>query len=289
MAVISVRNLDKATLQTNEHGQPTHTLMFQVTTDSLFDGPLIAEAALPVSIGDYYVYGGVVDYRAVCTGATTNTIERYQKGDVNGFVYESTVTYSQLENSQVPNNPLASPAEQSFSVENQEAIADFEIDSGNAITNSALCPYDPPLTRNVAKGRFTVNQNEAAFNFGLLNYVNTTNSDVFLGYPAGTVLCAGVGFTGPNFQDDVTYYKITYEFLIDPNGFEAEILDVGTMEFDSGTPIKLQNIKVKGESVSSPVPLNGNGRALPANGIPVKRTHKIYASLPFGGAFEFRS
>jgi hypothetical protein len=271
---------------TNRQGQTSYSITYIIETDAL-DHPKVIEAALPYATGDPFTFNGYTDSKALAETGSVVIKGKYEEGDTVGWIAEATINFSQLENSQIPTSPLDSPAKRSFKTENQEEVINFEIDSGNLIANIVGDPYDPPVTRRVAKGRLTITQNESAFNPSLLSYLNTINTDAFLGFPAGWICCVGVGADGPNYQNDIQYDVVQYEFLIDPNGFDKQVLNAGMRELDDAG--KLQPIKVKGETVSTPIALDANGKAITDNVTPtVKRTHSVYGEAAFASAFYFR-
>jgi hypothetical protein len=288
MGVIAngISDTPKIELTTNSHNQPTWTKTVLVQVDSKDDSNLVAEAAPGFVLGSPFKFrwnGPVTDSRAVCTGAKTSIAELTS----DGYVYEVTYTFEQLENNQTPSNPLNSPAEFSWSYEKLELPIDFDINN-DPIRNTAREKFDPPVTINANILKLSVTQNESVYNPGLsLAYSDKVNSDAFQGAAAGQVLCESITGQGPNIENDVTYWKVNYVFAFYAGGWKKKMLNAGMKELDDNG--KLQNIELKGSEVSSPVALDLNGKAIKDNsGTPVKLEFEVYEQVPFSGTFNFR-
>jgi hypothetical protein len=97
-------------------------------------------------------------------------------------------------------------------------------------------------------------------NFENLNaYSNTCNNTGFLGAPAYTVCCQG--WSG-EFDEKTQKWNIAIEFLYNPKGWYVEYIDAGFNEVVGGERKAI--LDTKGNPVSTPVPLDGNGAALTA-------------------------
>lgn len=171
-----------------------------------------------------------------------------------------TVNYSLVE------NPLAQPAEFSWShVDNEEPI-DRDI-NGNPITNSAGELPDPPITETFHDVVLRVSRNEALFNHVTASeYKNSVNANTFLGFAPGTVKCTV--FEGEITRAAaLTYYIVRYEFQIREDAWKKRFLDAGFRE-KVGTEYEV--IKDKdGVPLSEPSLLDGNGYKLPDGATPV--------------------
>lgn len=288
MSIYEIKNLEKFSLSINEHAQPSYTITFQVLTDSLNDSPRQAAESIGVDIGDAFVFAGVPDPRAVCTGANVSEPERIIANNGNhGYRYFVTLTYAQLENAQIPSNPLNSPAEYSFDIDYIEIPIDYDA-NGQPILNTAGDKFDPTLTTKVNFLRMTVTQNELYYDRRLaVAYANKVNSDAFEGLTPGQCLCESITGQGPNFQDDISYYKVTYSFAIKEDGWKDPVISAGMRELDDSG--KLQNIQVKGSDITTPMALDANGKAIKDNsGTPVKMEFETKGAMPFGYVFNFR-
>ena len=96
-------------------------------------------------------------------------------------------------------------------------------------------------------------------------YKGATNSDVFLGFDPGKVLCSVIDADVAK-THNMTYYKIVYEFIIRWDGWKLKLVDKGFREKDGenadGTPAYVP-IKNKDGTISSqPAMLDGSGKLL---------------------------
>jgi hypothetical protein len=201
------------------------------------------------------------------------------KAKEGAFVYEVTCNYSTLYiETEKQKNPLNQKPEISwtFATSNEPidmAIAMIEPKQvpNVPILNSALEPFDPPITEDQHDLVLRYVRNERTFYpMTALQYKGSVNADMFLGAPPGTVMCTV--FDGDKIYDDRwgNYYRITYEFqfrLKEVNGKKygwlRRILDQGYRELTYaavGDEPEWENIVDKnGNQVSQPVPLDGTG------------------------------
>lgn len=97
-------------------------------------------------------------------------------------------------------------------------------------------------------------------NFENLNaYSNTCNNTQFLGAVPYTVCCQG--WSG-EFDEKTQKWSISIEFLFNPKGWYVEYINAGFNELVGGERQAI--VDKKGNPVSTPVPLDANGAALPA-------------------------
>jgi len=197
---------------------------------------------------------------------------------IGPFDYEVTVEYGWPEISQnSEGEPFADPLDQEpeinwdFDVTNEPIDRDIY---GKPITNSAGHSFDPPLTEPVYDLVLHYQRNQPGFDpIFADSFINHTNSDRFLGFDPGLVLCTI--FKGDRKRAaGLIYWTVTLEFKFRPQtvsdvnyGWLRRILDEGYMKRtgtnEDGTP-KLERIKdFNNETVTEKVKLNGNGGILP--------------------------
>ena len=125
--------------------------------------------------------------------------------------------------------------------------------------NSAGDPVDG-LEEDVAMTRLTyTNSQVIAPNFQKLQeYCNTCNSVDFGGGGEYTIRC--MGWSGEYDQKN-NRWSISVEFLYKPNGWQIEFYDVGFNELVNDKRRAI--LDLAGNPVSKPVPLDGNGQAVP--------------------------
>lgn len=135
--------------------------------------------------------------------------------------------------------------------------------NGQPATNSAGDFVDG-LTEDRALQRWTyTNPNAANVNIKALHqYVNKVNNRQFRDQPARTVRC--MGFNAEYDTVNQTW-NVSVEFLYDPKVWKVDYYDVGYNEIVSGKRKAI--LDTQGNPVSKPVPLDGQGQALPIGDI----------------------
>lgn len=217
-------------------------------------------------------------------------VESKHVDTIGPFHYRVTVNYSSTLNPATgqPQTPLLE--EPSFSwhfVTSNESI-DRDV-YGNAITNSSEEAFDPPVTRDFHDLVLRIERNELAY-YPLVayQYKGAVNSDVFLGFPAGTVLCTVMDATKAR-ASNLVYWRITYEFHMRWDGWKLKMIEQGFREKNGtnpdGSPKYKDITDENGNLVSQPVLLDGSGKKLSQAAITagnfVKREFVIRRSLPF--------
>jgi len=159
-------------------------------------------------------------------------------------------------------------------VTSAEAI-DRDID-GKVITNSAGESFDPPITKDIHDLNLRIVREQDDFNQSqAAEYMGAINSDSFMGFDEGQVMCTA--YNGRRvYRDDGSYYwQVTYEFQFRNDeiigegiiGWKRRILDQGYRENwgkkEDGSPDLRNILDENGQKVSEPVLLNKYGRKLP--------------------------
>lgn len=109
--------------------------------------------------------------------------------------------------------------------------------SGKLITNTAGQPFDD-FSIDDARSHVTMVRNEATYDWTYFadNFVNFVNLTSWYGCPAGTAKCVSVGGQGPNYENGVSFYTVTYEFQYRKEGWQPKILNRGTKDIN-GKPV----------------------------------------------------
>ena len=201
---------------------------------------------------------------------------------IGPMLFEVPVTYER-EGDGDQDSPLDAAPDIRWDTVSSTEAKDFDA-NGDAITNSAGVPFDPPLTFEVNDRRLSYSRNEASYDpVAAGEFDNVTNGDEFLGWPPGTVLCKPI--TGDSKHEGELWYSHTrYEFIFrkgieEKNGvggpekaWYRRVLDQGLGELDdpavlNGKPnlkaIK-ENVDGHAVEVSSPRLLDGKGHQLDA-------------------------
>lgn len=137
----------------------------------------------------------------------------------------------------------------------------------SAITNSALMRIEPPIELEESHPVIQIVRNEATdawANAAL--YRDAINTDAFAGFAAGTCKFDPITSDGPEFDNDIEYWVVTYRIQVNLDGWDTTFLDRGTHEIignvENGKPRYEEIMANDGKPVREPVPLNGAGRAL---------------------------
>ena len=165
---------------------------------------------------------------------------------------------------------------------------------GKPIVNSVGDPFDPAMKRDDSRGVLTLVRNEPTFNSQYVQtFKDTCNQDTFLTiYKANTVKCSDVT-AERDYQADWGYYwVVTYVFEIRESitltdgtviadGWNELLLNKGLREYDpDGGSGSLMPILIKGDPVTTPVPIGVNGDYNP-NNLPYYRAFQIYPLADF--------
>lgn len=229
-------------------------------------------------------------------GALCKKVEP-KRGDTlaNGHViWEAVCHYdSQLEEpDQDEENPLDRPQIESASgaIFTETQFEDLE---GNAYVNSAGAavggrrrgdPLDPPPLVEVTHTILTIQRNEATFDLGLAHYYrNKVNSDAFYGAGPKYAKVASIGAHGPQYENGVTFYVVTYEIHFNPNKWiPTKILDAGPRYIDDNAAL-VHVTDDNGTQSTIPVLLDGNGQKLADGAAPHYVEFRQYQLAPFSG------
>jgi len=124
--------------------------------------------------------------------------------------YTVTVNYEKV-GSGDDETPMQADAKFSWSKTTTTEPKDFDV-NGKPIVNSVDERVDPPLAFEVVDRILKYSKNVATYNVQARSeYDNVTNSDEFLGWPAGTVLCRPIDATIKR-PGNQSYYRESYEF-----------------------------------------------------------------------------
>lgn len=270
MAIVlanSGEDINKRTMTRDDKGDRTYQRAFILVSDDSNDGVKTMEAAalaagIIPAIGVTYAVGNDADLGASCrTINITHTAERAS----GGAVFAAIATYSSKDQDQQPPNanPLLEPIKWSISFEQRSVpyIHDFDDDSV-LVRNSAGDEFDPPAETERDILVLTAEKNVSALSLAFAQTMqNSINSGAFLGFPTKTVKVRVRG-NGPNTQNDITYAKVFYDFLVSDKEWVGRFLDQGYNEIteDGGTILKSPILDRYGNPVDRPQNLDGAGK-----------------------------
>ena len=207
--------------------------------------------------------------------------------------YDDQYSGSEEEDEEENADPLNRPVQVSLSFNEHDEIVIRDID-GDPVQNSALDPFDPPLTRKAGSLRFGMTKNYPSLDLPFLQaYKNAINSDTWNGFDPGVVRIANI--TGSKQIESmrtgmttvkVVYWQLTFEFELAETGFgkdgtwKAYVLDQGYRLWPLGEDAPFPIYASDGTPVSTPAPLDGAGDiGDPAS--PQWLQFDIYRPLPF--------
>lgn len=241
-------------------GERNYRMVFVVITNNPDDGVMVVGNASGIPHkGDVYFTATDIDPGALCQDVSPKQDQDEQT------VWEVVCTYSSHSGDPAKddNNPMVHPPDIHWGSwgETRALYQDF---NDKKFVNSAGQPLDPPVERRFKYPALTVVRNEATFPVMLVqSYWDRLNSDVFNGWPPGTVKVEDIR-AASQYREAQGFFRVTYEFLFRNEGWKHYEIDHGTYhleENDSGDKEKTAN-KCKGIATTNDMPLDGNGDLL---------------------------
>lgn len=173
-----------------------------------------------------------INLAARCTSRRFNEIAPY--------VWEVEATFSSnFSGEPEKEEPWDSRPVWSWSTEQVEEPLEFDAEGDDedgfiAITNSALEPFQPPATVDVAMPVLTISRYELGFTpLVILGYVNKVNSASFWGAAAGHVLLSSITANLETVKEwRVWKVQYTFKFKMDYHGWKLRLLDQGSYYWD---------------------------------------------------------
>lgn len=274
MAVLWVRPLWQGRSADGDEKARRYERSWLVKTDYKFD-----DAAVVLSAAGLPRYGTLYpdDPAAYCQKITATN------ESVSPYLWRVAASYSTEK--ERDENPLSDPATITWDGESYQ-VPLVEDKDGNAVTNAAGDPYDPPFMIDDSRQIITVVKNVAAVPLWILDYRNVVNSDDFtvdnVEIEAGKAKIKAIKVSEVKSRNDISYRTLTIPINVDKkNGWQPKILNMGFYEVVSGDR---RHITIDGKQVSSPWPLSDTGVALPVTFVPgdvVSREHDGYDEQPF--------
>lgn len=286
MAITSVEeSWDREGTQ-NPQWQRTYRRKFIVVTDGPYNGPIAVRAALPVQIGfPYTFFHGSTRLEFDFSSFVNSIVCRCVSKD--GSQWECTADYAPYNPQIFGINPLTHPIKISWGTTKFERVCQYDI-NGDAITNSAGQYFDPPVTCDDSRMNLRIERNEPSFDPSIADtYKDSISSDVFFGQQPGTWkiadITADLEYNVDCGTPDGFYYKVTYTFEFRSEGWASMILDQGLMVLNgSDQLVQALDNSSPPVAVTSPIPLDGNGKALASSADLVFQTFDIYEEIAFG-------
>lgn len=230
------------TASKDENGRTGFQLWF-VETDGTVKDPFVVMAAkgLP-RLGNSWVTTELTDFflRVTNFGDPTQTAPTLWEVPIN---FMSTVADAGPDQE----NPLAQRRRITFDFTGQEEQIENDINNV-PLSNTALEPFDPRITKPTTDIRIVISRNEADFNGSFFeSFKDAINTDTFLGLAPGRVKLTGIRATERTTQDETfTFFEVTYtfdvrepgpaDFYLRPKFTSGTGVEFDLVDFPAGAP-----------------------------------------------------
>lgn len=229
---VTFRGPISSSLQRDSDGHRTYKVVYCVLTTEPGEGPIsVMQASGLPAVGDTYSYGSESDPYAFCHPDFQITPETRETWGPTRWRVEVTFSTKPLRRCQETNieDPLLEPPQISGSFVSE----DVEVSQdrfGKPITNSAFEPFQGDLVKfRQSRPQVKISMNVGTLDLAFLsNYVNKVNSDTLWGLPKRCVLLSSLSWERLVWGTCSFYYKLNYEFLINPDTFDRDLVDQGT-------------------------------------------------------------
>jgi hypothetical protein len=280
----------------NRLWQRFYTVKWQVECDSVLDGPYTIRLAtgiggsplLPRIGNSYYISASEFDNGSFLSDVTYEPVAKSALGGgAVGMQWLLTCEYAPYEAATFGTDPTTWPLVVRFGQEPYQRIVSVDQD-GDPVVNSALCPYEDPVTIDDDRSVIEVVRREpigGASPFDATraeSYRNTVNLHAWNGFAPYMVMCKSITTGDPEYDSNnlVWFYTVAYVFHINRDTWTKQILDQGYQVLGTdGLPTPV--IAADGDRVDDPVLLDGAGNELGSGGTPVYRPHKVYPALDY--------
>ena len=284
MAVTYVGELAEGRRATNSKGVRTYTRVFRLTTSSQNDNAFTvgSNINLPI-IGNIFPS----DNTAYCTDIDIQCVRGWR-------IWDATVNYSterklsdqQSSDPQNPTPPTGEPAYITWDTEQFQKPATQDRD-GKGIVNSAGDPFIPAEQMDDSRRVVTVQKNLTAVPSWILDYQDSVNNASFtvdgVTVTAGKAKVQRVSVGPIELRNGAAFRQVTFVIALRRDGWAYSILDQGFNEKDPADATKRKPIYINGQLPSSPVLLDGTGKAKtdPKTANATYLTYNVYKTADF--------
>ncbi len=299
MATFTVNEIASRKAAVDSTGQRTYVRRWRVIAPSAEYGARQVVAQVGVGLRDAYSIGteGTDDFFEEDILVYCNGVEAEQSsvdGDEDGCDWIVTATYGYIDY-QKTENPLEDPAELSWSFAPYSRITDQAYDSNGDLTvpivNTAGDAFDPPTEIDDPRPVLTVVVNlpypDGFDPLRAYEYRNAVNGDTFFNVPPGYVKAAPPVATRMYHPECGFYWKVTYEFHFNPDGWVRTLLNQGTRQLNAAGDGYESIVTETGQLATDPVPLDTDGVALAAGADPVFLDFIVYPIKDFVPFYGF--
>lgn len=284
MGIVScIRDRGNRAGQINNLWQREFDVGFVIVTDNVNVGPIAVRTAVGMT-GSWYTNGllSTDPNYEFDSGSFVQSISVKEDGD-SGVQWKATVHYGPLDTSQFGSDPTLWPIKVSFGGERTEKVIYFD-NAGNRICNSALDPFDPPITIDDSRVLLNITRNERVSTFGISipsTYNDTTNNATWNGFPAYACKFGTITTSEPQYDSNghVYYLTVTYPVTVNRDLWVKNLLDCGMNALDTSSPPRPTPIMNNGQQISEPVPLDGSGHRMASTGTPTTLPFDVYTAV----------
>lgn len=268
MAITAVRAIQALGGGTID-GERTAQILYYVYSNDVFDGPLTILSASGVPRrGQMYEFGNEFDPYMFAQSANA----QWKSREDSRNQWEVTVNYSTKGLDSDPQQDKQDPLDwkPKCSTSSQKTRRPMLFDSEQTlIASSAGEPYDPVQEKDETKFFIHIVRNVARSNVAFnATYKDAINLDKFWGNDARTVKVETPGITREMFgANGQRYYEETWDFAIEPRGWDLSLVDYGMYKVVGGVRTLLKDDE--GNQLTSPALLDGNGDVLTPGDPPV--------------------
>jgi len=280
-------NLIEDGVSVDKEGNRNRTLKYHVAC-SLGDSAAVALAAIPVT---RYVTTHPSDPAAVATEAEVS----YVNGSATSYEITYKFSTEQLDNEDKGATEAESPADSDKGATEPDErppiyryssnkftkpAPPFDLDN-KPVTNTAYQPIELeiPDTNRIITISFYKNMMFDAFTKSD-TYENTVNASSWGGYPAKSLRCNSYTYETV-WEKQAYFYKVDIELERNKQLWNpTKVLNTGTMQIlDHAKPP--QPIVVGGSEITTPVPLDLDGRPLASGSDPIDLSFRFYVETNF--------
>lgn len=295
MAVVSVGEtwIEGREGRITDENSRSYRKTFIVVVDSVNDDSITVQQA--TGIPAMFAVWTSRDGTEIDLGSVVREISSNQDPD-NPLRWTVEVLYDSIHarEEEYTDNPLDRPADWEMSFVQFQRVADkgyrvtaVDPDTGEetveadetAITNSSGEVYDPPAEKDDSRPVLIVTKNQATFDPALaVEYQDAVNDDYFFGAAPGLAKMQSIRAVHA-FENNVDFYRVTYEVHFRREGWNLKLLDQGFHELVAGELVAI--VDDNGVVANNPRLLNGAGLKNPNGDPPQFRTYRIYERKKF--------
>lgn len=290
-SVTSCKLIEKQDLSAefNLDRQRSYTLEYDINTTgamgpiSLYLGALLSSPNALPDIWSTYSCLGDIDLDAYCTKITTKKIDLKK--------YRAVCNFNTLPRGRDPGEAIASPFSRPVRYRGAKLVQTRAVTSdkdGKPITTSAGEEFEEPLEQDIAYACFIATRNVASLDTwvaDMANYINSVNKTPYRTLGQRCWWCQDIAISDLILESGYAYYQEEWTIAMNLNTWDEEILDRGWKVLEGDAPNqKLVNARDdKGNDLTAPVLLDGQGKKLAVGDDPVALKKRVKREVSWAG------